>query len=193
MRKNLIKLYLTLLSIVSAVTAPVTAGRIFMAWFHVRREIIKRGEVAPLITLTFMGAKSLGGAAAVPMPMAGRMLVFFEPRALSKLSYHEIKFVVAHECGHCIGQKNKAMFVPYLTPAGLMLGGGMAGRAEEVEADLVAGQLLNLTGNQILAYRMTVHTVCLKMMAASLLGMTQEEVELTIYSQTEGVRDALGL
>lgn len=182
-----------MLSIVSAVTAPVTAGRIFMAWFHVRREIIKRGEAAPLITLTFMGAKRLGGAAATPIPMVGRMLVFFEPRALSKLSYHEIKFVVAHECGHCIGQKNKAMFAPYLTPAGLMLGGGMAGRAEEVEADLVAGQLLNLTGNQILAYRMTVHTVCLKMMAASLLGMSQEEVELNIYSQTEGVRDALGL
>ena len=132
-------------TVLGALLAPITAAKIIAAWFAVRRELKKRGEVAPLFTLSPYGLKALGGAFAAPIPFLKRMVICLQPSALKAMSYDELKFVVAHESGHCIGAQNKEFFSKYLAdsyvPGMPTIGGGEVQRRHEVEADLVAGEL----------------------------------------------------
>ena len=183
-------------TILGALLAPVTATKLVVAWFAVRREIKKRGEVPPLFTLSPYGLKAFGGALAAPIPCIKRMVICLQPSALKAMSYDELKFIVAHETGHCIGAQNKELFSRYLdnnyTPGIRTLGAGVQ-RCHEVEADLVAGELCHFSSQRILATRRAIFDVVAPIATASSSLMTEAVMAENVREQIDGVRDALGL
>ena len=185
-------------TVLGAILAPMTATKLVVAWFAVRREIKKRGEVPPLFTLSPYGLKAFGGAFAAPIPCIKRMVICLQPSALKAMSYDELKFVVAHESGHCIGAQNKELFARYLAddyvPGMPTIGNaGAVQRCHEIEADLVAGELCHFSSQRILATRRAIFDVVAPIATASSSLMTEAVMAENVREQIDGVRDALGL
>lgn len=183
-------------TVLGALLAPMTATKLIVAWFAVRRELKNRGEAAPLFTLSPYGLKAFGGAFAAPIPFLKRMVICLQPSALKAMSYDELKFVVAHETGHCIGAQNKELFSRYLendyTP-GIPTLGGSVQRCHEIEADLVAGELCHFSNQKILAMRMAIFAYVAGVATKANHLMSEAQMAENVREQIEGVRDALGL
>ena len=183
-------------TVLGAILAPMTATKLVVAWFAVCREIKKRGEVPPLFTLSPYGLKAFGGAFAAPIPCIKRMVICLQPSALKAMSYDELKFIVAHETGHCIGAQNKELFASYLagnyTPGIPTLGGGVQ-RCHEIEADLVAGELCHFSNQKILAMRMAIFAYVAGVATKANPLMNEAIMAENVREQIDGVRDALGL
>lgn len=196
--RTIIMVAVHLWTVLGALLAPITATKLVVAWFAVRREIKKRGEVPPLFTLSPYGLKAFGGAFAAPIPCIKRMVICLQPSALKAMSYDELKFVVAHESGHCIGAQNKELFARYLAddyvPGIPTIGNaGTVQRCHEIEADLVAGELCHFSSQKILATRMAIFDVVAPLATASSPLMNEAIMAENIREQVDGVRDALGL
>ena len=194
--KNLVMAVIRISTLLGVILAPITAAKITAAWFAIRRELKRRGETAPIFTLSPYGLKACGGAFAAPVPMLGRMIICLQPTALKEMSYEELKFVIAHEAGHCIGPENKALFSKYLekdyVPGMPSLGGGVA-RHHEIEADLVAGKLCHFSNQKILAMRMAVFAYVAGVATKANPLMSEAQMAENVREQIDGVRDALGL
>lgn len=194
--RTILLLLVHIWTVIGAILAPITAAKIIAAWFAVQRELKKRGEVQPLFALSPYGLKAFGGAFATPIPCLKRMVICLQPNALKALSYDELKFIVAHETGHCIGAQNKELFASYLadnyTPGIPTLGGGVQ-RCHEIEADLVAGELCHFSSQKILATRMAIFDIVAPIATASSSHMTEAVMAENVREQIDGVRDALGL
>lgn len=196
MMKTILLILVQIWTIIGAMLAPITAAKIIAAWFAVRRELKRRGDTPPMFTLSPYGLKAFGGAFAAPIPCIKRMVICLQPSALKAMSYDELKFVVAHEVGHCIGAQNKELFASYLadnyTPGIPTLGGGVQ-RCHEIEADLVAGELCHFSSQRILATRRAIFDVVAPIATASSSLMTEAVMAENVREQIDGVRDALGL
>ena len=185
-------------TVLGGLLAPMTATKLVVAWFAVRREIKKRGEVPPLFTLSPYGLKAFGGAFAAPIPCIKRMVICLQPSALKAMSYDELKFVVAHESGHCIGAQNKELFARYLAddyvPGMPTIGNaGAVQRCHEIEADLVAGELCHFSSQKILATRMAIFDIVAPLATMHNALMNEAIMAENVREQIDGVRDALGL
>ena len=185
-------------TVLGAILAPMTATKLVVAWFAVRREIKKRGEVPPLFILSPYGLKAYGGAFAVPIPCIKRMVICLQPSALKALSYDQLKFAVAHESGHCIGAQNKELFARYLAddyvPGMPTIGNAEAVQlCHEIEADLVAGELCQFSSQKILATRMAIFDIMVPLAAMHNALMNEAIMAENVREQIDGLRDALGL
>lgn len=192
MRKIIILAIIWLSNLASFIVSPLVCAKLYLAYRNISKVVRANGEKAPIFALTIWGLKNMGGGIAAPVPMLGKMLIAFQPSMMKLLSNKELTFTVAHEVGHCVGVKNKAMFLPYLDPTNTPLIGGMAGRAEEVEADIVAGKLLKLSKYAIVNRRRGIHRKVMPVVAAA-TGLSIESQNLILNEQIKGVKTELGL
>lgn len=196
--RKIIMVAVHLWTVLGALLAPMTAAKIIAAWFAVRRELKRRGDTPPMFTLSPYGLKAFGGAFAAPIPFLKRMVICLQPSALKAMSYDELKFVVAHEVGHCIGPKNKELFASYLAddyvPGMPTIGNaGTVQRCHEVEADLVAGELCHFSSQRTLATRRAIFDVVAPLATMHNALMNEAIMAENVREQIDGVRDALGL